>query len=238
MRHEGAAWGGACAAVPRLEEQVTPSTPVAATHWSSRKMAAQIVVRPSTMMRHWQACCTVERLMKRPAGRGQSVNRWSWPRCKGCPGSTVHRRLEPIGYIPSAEAEANCYWQHAVRSPRWRADANQATSTIPGVVCHIAISVFVGAAFHLDILSRSTPRVFRNGLRPRQHLPMSSSSITPVASPRAFFQVLKLHQRVYATLEAALAHQDLTPPQYTALSLVRYHEPVSPAELSQETPDN
>jgi hypothetical protein len=107
---------------------------VAATHWSSRKMAAQIVVRPSTMMRHWQACCTVERLMKRPAGRGQSVNRWSWPRCKGCPGSTVHRRLEPIGYIPSAEAEANCYWQHAVRSPRWRVDANQATSTIPGGV--------------------------------------------------------------------------------------------------------
>jgi putative transposase len=27
----------------------------------------------------------------------------------GCPGSTTHRLLEPIGYIPPAEAEENYY---------------------------------------------------------------------------------------------------------------------------------
>jgi DNA-binding MarR family transcriptional regulator len=64
-------------------------------------------------------------------------------------------------------------------------------------------------------------------------LTMSPSSHSPGTSSRAFFQVLKLHQRVYATLEAALADQALTPPQYTALSLVRHHEPVSPADLSR-----
>jgi len=63
---------------------------------------------------------------------------------------------------------------------------------------------------------------------------MPSSSSTPGASPRAFFQVLKLHQLVHATLEAALADQALTPPQYTALSLIRNHEPISPAELARK----
>lgn len=63
---------------------------------------------------------------------------------------------------------------------------------------------------------------------------MSSSSSPPAASPRAFFQVLKLHQRVHSTLEQALADQALTPPQYTALSLIRHHEPISPAELSRK----
>ena len=35
---------------------------------------------------------------------------WSWLRCYGCPGYH-HRLLEPIGYIPPAEAEAN-YYRH------------------------------------------------------------------------------------------------------------------------------
>jgi DNA-binding MarR family transcriptional regulator len=63
---------------------------------------------------------------------------------------------------------------------------------------------------------------------------MPSSYPSPRASPRAFFQVLKLHQRVYLALEAALADQALTPPQYTALSLIRHYEPVSPADLSRK----
>jgi DNA-binding MarR family transcriptional regulator len=63
---------------------------------------------------------------------------------------------------------------------------------------------------------------------------MSSTSDTPDPSPRAFFQVLKLHQLVHSTLEVALAPQGLTPPQYTALSLIRHHQPVSPAELSRK----
>lgn len=55
-----------------------------------------------------------------------------------------------------------------------------------------------------------------------------------MASPRAFFQVLKLHQLVHAALEQALVQQDLTPPQYTSLSLIRHHEPITPAELSRK----
>jgi DNA-binding MarR family transcriptional regulator len=56
----------------------------------------------------------------------------------------------------------------------------------------------------------------------------------PDASPSAFFQVLKLHQLVYAALETALLEQNLTPAQYTSLSLIRHHAPVTPAELSRK----
>jgi transposase len=41
--------------VAKLVELTTQSTPVAATHWSTRKMAAVLKVSPSTVMRHWQA---------------------------------------------------------------------------------------------------------------------------------------------------------------------------------------
>ncbi len=53
-------------------------------------------------------------------------------------------------------------------------------------------------------------------------------------SPRAFFLVLKLHQLVSATLDEALAQEGLTASQYTGLSLIRHHEPVTPAELSRK----
>ena len=33
----------------------TQTKPVAATHWSTRKMAAELGVSASTVMRHWQA---------------------------------------------------------------------------------------------------------------------------------------------------------------------------------------
>lgn len=39
---------------------------------------------------------------------------------------------------------------------------------------------------------------------------------------------------VYAALEEALASQDLTAPQYTALSFIRHLEPISAAELSRK----
>jgi transposase len=41
--------------VARLMELTTQSTPEAATHWSTCKMAAVLHVSPSTVMRHWQA---------------------------------------------------------------------------------------------------------------------------------------------------------------------------------------
>ena len=41
--------------VAKLVELTTQTTPQAATHWSTRKMAAQLGVAPSTVMRHWQA---------------------------------------------------------------------------------------------------------------------------------------------------------------------------------------
>ena len=40
--------------VKRLVELTTQSTPKAATHWSTRTMAAQLGVAPSTVWRHWQ----------------------------------------------------------------------------------------------------------------------------------------------------------------------------------------
>jgi transposase len=41
--------------VAKLVELTTQRTPEAATHWSTRKMAAVLKVCPSTVMRHWQA---------------------------------------------------------------------------------------------------------------------------------------------------------------------------------------
>lgn len=41
--------------VARLVELTTQSQPEAATHWSTRKMAAVLQVSPSTVMRYWQA---------------------------------------------------------------------------------------------------------------------------------------------------------------------------------------
>jgi len=41
--------------VAKLVELTTQSTPEAATHWSTRKMAAVLEVAASTVMRHWQA---------------------------------------------------------------------------------------------------------------------------------------------------------------------------------------
>jgi transposase len=41
--------------VGRLVELTTQSKPEAATHWSTRKMAAELGVSASTVMRHWQA---------------------------------------------------------------------------------------------------------------------------------------------------------------------------------------
>jgi len=41
--------------VAKLVQLTTQTTPEAATHWSTRKMAAVLQVSPSTVMRHWQA---------------------------------------------------------------------------------------------------------------------------------------------------------------------------------------
>jgi len=41
--------------VARLVELTTQTTPTAATHWSTRKMAAELGVSASTVMRHWHA---------------------------------------------------------------------------------------------------------------------------------------------------------------------------------------
>ena len=41
--------------VTKLVEMTTQTTPEAATHWSTRKMAAALGISASTVMRHWQA---------------------------------------------------------------------------------------------------------------------------------------------------------------------------------------
>ncbi len=41
--------------ISRLVELTTQGTPAAATHWSTRKMAAELGVSASTVMRHWHA---------------------------------------------------------------------------------------------------------------------------------------------------------------------------------------
>ena len=53
-----------------------------------------------------------------------------------------HRLLEPIGYIPPAEAEANYYRQLASQATR-RPDLNQMASTKPG-----AIQTAIAVCFH------------------------------------------------------------------------------------------
>jgi len=48
-----------------------------------------------------------------------------------------HRLLEPIGYIPPAEAEANYYGNSPVTPPRWWPDLNQTASANPGAIHHL-----------------------------------------------------------------------------------------------------
>ena len=52
-----------------------------------------------------------------------------------------HRLLEPIGYIPPAEAEATCITGNApVKPPSWQPDLDQRTSTKPGAI-HYGVCV-------------------------------------------------------------------------------------------------
>ena len=52
-------------------------------------------------------------------------------------------------------------------------------------------------------------------------------------SPRAFYQVLRLHQLVSACLDESLAAESLTGGQYTMLSLVRRLGPTTSAQLAR-----
>jgi DNA-binding MarR family transcriptional regulator len=52
--------------------------------------------------------------------------------------------------------------------------------------------------------------------------------------PHAFFRVLRLHQRVSACIETALESVAMTAHQYTVLSLIRTHAPVSSAEIARK----
>lgn len=52
-------------------------------------------------------------------------------------------------------------------------------------------------------------------------------------SPRAFYQVLRLHQLVSACLDESLAPEALTAAQYTMLSLVRRLGPTTSAQLAR-----
>lgn len=51
--------------------------------------------------------------------------------------------------------------------------------------------------------------------------------------PRAFYQVLRLHQLVSVRLEEVLGPANLTATQYTMLSLVRRLQPVTSAQLAR-----
>lgn len=53
------------------------------------------------------------------------------------------------------------------------------------------------------------------------------------ATPRAFYQVLRLHQLVTDRMHEALAGTALTASQYTLLSLVRRLSPAIPAQLAR-----
>lgn len=53
------------------------------------------------------------------------------------------------------------------------------------------------------------------------------------SSPRAFYQVLRLHQLVSTCLEDSLAASSLTAAQYTMLSLVRRFGPTTSAQLAR-----
>jgi DNA-binding MarR family transcriptional regulator len=52
-------------------------------------------------------------------------------------------------------------------------------------------------------------------------------------SPRTFYLVMRLHQLVSECLEEALVPVGLTASQYTVLSLVRRHAPITSAELAR-----
>lgn len=53
------------------------------------------------------------------------------------------------------------------------------------------------------------------------------------ASPRAFYQVLRLHQLVSGRLDETLLDESLTAAQYTMLSLVRRLSPTTSAQLAR-----
>lgn len=57
--------------------------------------------------------------------------------------------------------------------------------------------------------------------------------MSTTAQPRTFYQVLRLHQLIAAHLDVALAPAGFTASQYTVLSLVRNHGPVSSADLAR-----
>jgi DNA-binding MarR family transcriptional regulator len=52
--------------------------------------------------------------------------------------------------------------------------------------------------------------------------------------PHAFYRVLRLHQLVGARIESALESVAMTAHQYTVLSLIRRHAPVSSAEIARK----
>lgn len=52
--------------------------------------------------------------------------------------------------------------------------------------------------------------------------------------PSAFFRVMRLHQLVAASVEAALQPEGFTAHQYTVLSLIRRFAPVSSAEIARK----
>jgi transposase len=76
--------------VERLVELTTQTEPEAATHWSTRKMAAQIGVSPSTVMRHWQALGLKPHLV-----RGFKVSRRSSSGSRSIRDSTCTSRRPP-----------------------------------------------------------------------------------------------------------------------------------------------
>lgn len=63
-----------------------------------------------------------------------------------------------------------------------------------------------------------------------QSIPPSGPMHSP---PRAFYQVLRLHQLVSIRLEEVLGPASLTATQYTMLSLVRRLQPVTSARLAR-----
>jgi putative transposase len=86
--------------------------------------------------------------------KAEVIHRRSWPTRESVELATLewvswfnhHRLLEPIGYIPPAEAEANYYRQLASQTSTVRPDLNQPASTKPGAV-HLKLSA--GARSHL-----------------------------------------------------------------------------------------
>ena len=98
-----------------------------------------------------------------------------------------HRLLEPIGYIPPAEAEANYYRNSPIRPPWWWPDLNQPASTIPGAVqLHDRQHVlqFRNARFRLTCISAShTASDMSNGPPGCEKTTLlTKMSIRPIAS--------------------------------------------------------